>query len=116
MNIQFTSGQKRLLAVLVALYSSAYFCRLNLSAALDGIITALSLPISKAGFLQTVFALVYAGSALAGAVGGGLYEHLGSRALYASWIFAAIVAALLMHVSGKMSARYWNAFGKDDRK
>ena len=43
MNTQFTSGQKRLLAVLVALYSSAYFCRLNLSAALDGIITALML-------------------------------------------------------------------------
>lgn len=60
--------------------------------------------------------LIYAGSALAGAVGGGLYEHLGSRALYASWIFASIIAALLMHVSGKMSARYWNAFGKDDRK
>lgn len=60
MNVKFTSRQKLLLTILVALYSSAYFCRLNLSAALDGIITAMDLPIVKAGFLQTVFALVYA--------------------------------------------------------
>lgn len=60
MKVKFTPNQRLLLTILVALYSSAYFCRLNLSAALDGIITALSLPITKAGFLQTVFALVYA--------------------------------------------------------
>ena len=60
MKVTLSAKQKQLLTILVALYSSAYFCRLNLSAALDGIMSATALPISKAGFLQTVFALVYA--------------------------------------------------------
>ena len=60
MKVKFTANQRLLLTILVALYSSAYFCRLNLSAALDGIITAMDLPIVRAGFLQTVFALTYA--------------------------------------------------------
>lgn len=69
MNVRFTHKQKLLLTILVALYSSAYFCRLNLSAALDGIITAMDLPIVKAGFLQTVFALTYAtGQLINGAI------------------------------------------------
>jgi predicted MFS family arabinose efflux permease len=56
--------------------------------------------------------LIYAGSALAGAVGGGLYEHMGSGALYASWIAAAVFSALLMRISALLSTRYWKAADK----
>ena len=64
MNKPLTPTQKKLLTVCVLLYTAAYFCRLNLSAALDGIMRATALPITKAGFLQTVFALVYAAGQL----------------------------------------------------
>ena len=50
---------------------------------------------------------IYAGSALAGALAGGVYEGMGVSALYLLWIGAALLAVVLMRVSGKMSAAYW---------
>lgn len=54
-----------------------------------------------------VDSFIYAGSALAGALAGGVYEGMGVSALYALWILAAAMAALLILAAGKKSAAYW---------
>ena len=51
--------------------------------------------------------MIYAGSALAGVLGGGIYENLGAGTLYAAWIASAAVSAVLMALAGRMSERYW---------
>ena len=50
---------------------------------------------------------IYAGSAIAGVLGGSIYEGAGAKALYASWIAAAVICAALMTVSLRMTRRYW---------
>lgn len=50
---------------------------------------------------------IYAGSAFAGVVGGGIYETLGSNMLYSIWAAAGLVSLLLLRAAGRMSARYW---------
>jgi len=50
---------------------------------------------------------IYAGSAIAGVLGGTLYEGYGTGMLYGAWIAAAAVCACLMMVSLYMSRRYW---------
>ena len=50
---------------------------------------------------------IYAGSAIAGVLGGGLYEGAGAPALYGAWIGAAAVCAALMLASLAMSRKYW---------
>jgi len=57
-----------------------------------------------------VDSLIYGGSALAGALAGGVYESLGAKALVALWVGAAAVSSILMRVSGRMSAAYWKKF------
>ena len=54
-----------------------------------------------------VDSFIYAGSALAGALAGGVYEGAGVSALYALWIGAALLAVILMRLSGRMNAAYW---------
>ena len=49
-----------MLACCVIVYTVLYFCRLNISAALDAITVDLGISITTAGLLQTVFAVVYA--------------------------------------------------------
>ena len=60
MKPSFSSAQKKLLITCLAVYTSAYFCRLNLSAALSGVMAAFSLSMAQGGMLQTVFAACYA--------------------------------------------------------
>ena len=96
MSAVFSPKQRRLLTVLVVLYSSAYFCRLNLSAALDGIITAMALPISRAGFLQTVFALVYASGQL---INGAIVDRVDPARYMLTGIAGSAVCNLLMGLS-----------------
>lgn len=60
MKPSFSSAQKKLLLTCLTVYTSAYFCRLNLSAALSGIMEAFALSMAQGGMLQTVFAAVYA--------------------------------------------------------
>lgn len=50
---------------------------------------------------------IYAGSAFAGVVGGGIYETLGSHMLYGLWAAAGLASLLLLRAAGRMSARYW---------
>ena len=53
---------------------------------------------------------IYGGSALAGALAGGVYEGLGVSALIAMWAGAAAVSIVLMRVSSRMSAAYWKKY------
>ena len=55
--------------------------------------------------------LIYLGSALSGALAGGVYENLGGWALYGLWIAAGAASALLMTAAFRMSAKYWKANG-----
>ena len=67
--IQFNRMQKAVLWGIVLAYTGAYLNRLNLSAALGSIASALSLTDARAGMLQSAFALVYAaGQLLNGAI------------------------------------------------
>ena len=50
---------------------------------------------------------IYAGGAIAGVLGGTLYEAFGTGALYGAWIASAAVCTALMMVSLHMSRRYW---------
>ena len=50
---------------------------------------------------------IYAGSAIAGVLGGTLYEGYGTGALYGAWIASAIVCSVLMMTSLSMSRKYW---------
>jgi len=54
-----------------------------------------------------VDSFIYAGSALAGALAGGVYEGFGTKALVVLWALSAAVSVILMHVSGRMSMAYW---------
>ena len=60
MSIKFSKKQTSMLACCVTVYTVLYFCRLNISAALDAITVDLGISITTAGLLQTVFAVVYA--------------------------------------------------------
>lgn len=62
-----------------------------------------------------VDSFIYAGSALAGALAGGVYEGLGAKALAALWAIAAGVSIVLMRISGRMSAAYWKKFEKENQ-
>ena len=99
MNTPLSRPQKRLLTLLVIIYSSAYFCRLNLSAALDGMIGALSLSISRAGYLQTVFALVYACGQL---VNGTIVDRVNP----ARYMLTGIIGSALCNMAMGLASAY----------
>ena len=57
---KLTGRQRQIMFGIVAAYTAAYLNRLNLSAALGGVMRALNLSAAQAGLLQTAFAAVYA--------------------------------------------------------
>jgi len=73
MDEKFSSMQKRILLTCIVVYTTAYAGRMNLSAALSSIAGELSLSMTRAGFLQTVFAVVYACGQL---INGAVVDHL----------------------------------------
>ena len=56
----FSAKQKQVLAMCVVMYTAAYICRLNLSAALSSVMDAMNLSMARGGMLQTLFAVIYA--------------------------------------------------------
>ncbi len=60
MKMRFQQVQWRLVAACTIIYTAAYLNRLNLAAALSGVITALDITAAQGGLLQTCFAIVYA--------------------------------------------------------
>ena len=73
MNGKFTLAQRRILSLCFLSYSAAYTGRLNISAALPELQSALSLTAAQAGTFQTVFALVYAAGQI---INGALADHI----------------------------------------
>lgn len=73
MDRKFSALQRRILLTCVLVYTTAYAGRMNLSAALHGIASDLSLSMARAGFLQTVFAIIYAAGQM---VNGTIVDHL----------------------------------------
>ena len=55
-----------------------------------------------------VDSFIYVGSALSGALAGGVYELLGANMLFGAWIIAGSISAALMILSSRMSKAYWN--------
>lgn len=72
----FTRNQRRIFLLCFACYGSAYVGRLNMSAALNGLATDLSLTDARAGVFQTVFALIYS---LGQIVNGSLVDRISAR-------------------------------------
>ncbi|MBR5302140.1 MAG: MFS transporter [Clostridia bacterium] len=60
MKPRFSAQQKRVLTMCVVIYTAAYVCRLNLSAALSSMMQTLHLSMARGGMLQTLFAAIYA--------------------------------------------------------
>ena len=56
----FSAQQRRVLILCVTMYTAAYVCRLNLSAALSSMMQDLQLTMAQGGMLQTLFAAIYA--------------------------------------------------------
>ncbi len=83
---------------------------------MNPILTALvPLQYDKAGRIGLsaglIDSLIYAGSALAGLLGGRIYTAFGSRALFITWMLVAVLAAGLAWASGQR--RYVIALGED---
>ena len=65
----FSIRQRQVLTLCALMYTAAYVCRLNLSAALGGIMEEMHLSMVRGGMLQTMFAIIYAaGQFLNGAI------------------------------------------------
>lgn len=60
MKVSFSAQQRRVLTMCVVMYTAAYVCRLNLSAALSSVMQDLHLNMAQGGMLQTLFAAIYA--------------------------------------------------------
>lgn len=70
---RFSTLQTKLLAACMLIYSTAYFNRLNLSAALGSMMEALSLSATVAGILPSAFAITYAAGQM---INGALVDRL----------------------------------------
>ena len=83
----------------------------GLNTMLTGLIPFEYSRIGKTGMTAgLVDSCIYVGSALAGALAGGVYEHVGIKALVVLWAATAAASVILMRVSGRMSAAYWNKY------
>ena len=97
MKPSFSSAQKKLLLTCLTVYTSAYFCRLNLSAALSGIMEAFALSMAQGGMLQTVFAAVYACGQL---INGAIVDRVNPARHLLTGIAGTALCNLIMGVSG----------------
>lgn len=99
------------LALTVALLGCMCATMYGLNTMLTGLIPFEYHRIGKTGMTAgLVDSFIYAGSALAGALAGGVYEGFGVSALVVLWIAAAAVSIVMMRVSGRMSAAYWKKY------
>lgn len=99
------------LALTAALLGCMCATMYGLNTMLTGLIPFEYHRIGKTGMTAgLVDSFIYAGSALAGALAGGVYEGFGVSALVVLWIAAAVVSIVMMRVSGRMSAAYWKKY------
>ncbi len=101
MKTQLPRAGRRILAGIVLAYTLAYFNRLNLSAALSGIIADLKVTPSEAGLAQTCFAVVYACGQM---VNGVLADRVDLRRHVILGLAGSVICNLLLGVIGRYGA------------
>ena len=101
----------RSLALTAALLGCMCATMYGLNTMLTGLIPFEYNRIGKTGMTAgLVDSFIYAGSALAGALAGGVYEGFGVSALVIMWIAASALSIVMMRVSGRMNAAYWKKY------
>lgn len=93
----FSPQQRRVLWACVALYTAAYFNRLNLSAALGSVMDALAMDAAQAGLLPTAFAAAYAAGQF---VNGALVDRLNPVRHMLAGLLGSAACNLLLGMSG----------------
>ena len=97
----FSSEQKRVLSLCILVYTVLYFCRLNLSAALDAVTMDMGVSMAAAGLLQTVFAVVYACGQM---VNGAIVDHVNPFRYMMLGLLGAAMCNLAMSYAGSLGA------------
>lgn len=97
MKKRFSPLQRNLITACMMLYSTAYFNRLNLSAALGSVMEALSLSATRAGVLPSAFAITYAVGQM---LNGALVDRLNPVRHMMIGLAGSAVCNLLMGLSG----------------
>ena len=98
--VEFTRRQWRVFLGCFLCYSSTYMIRLNLPAALNGMMGDMRLTAAQGGLLQTVFALVYA---IGQFVNGALVDRVSAR----RHILLGLGVSGLFNVLFGLATRYW---------
>ena len=101
MNAKLSPTGRRILCGIVLSYTLAYFNRLNLSAALSGIITDLHITPSAAGLMQTCFAVVYACGQM---VSGLIADRAHPRRMALTGLSGSVVCNILLGAIGRYEA------------
>ena len=96
MKKRFTPLQRSLITACMMLYSTAYLNRLNLSAALGSVMTALDLTATRAGVLPSAFAITYAAGQM---VNGALVDRLNPVRYMKIGLIGSAICNLLMGLS-----------------
>ena len=96
MKKRFTPLQRSLITACMMLYSTAYLNRLNLSAALGSVMTALDLNATRAGVLPSAFAITYAAGQM---VNGALVDRLNPVRYMKIGLIGSAICNLLMGLS-----------------
>lgn len=102
----FSKEQKSILLLCFLCYSAAYMGRLNISAALPGITSALAISDVQSGMFQTVFAIVYAVGQI---VNGSLSDRIKSKINIGLGLIISSVCniAFAMSMSYSLSVVIW---------
>ena len=98
--IEFTRRQWRIFIGCSLSYFSAYLARLNLSAALGSLMAEMRLTGAQGGFLQTVFAFVYA---LGQFVNGAIVDRVSAR----RYILLGLILTGLFNLLFGLATEYW---------
>ena len=93
---KFTKNQNRIFWGLFISYGIAYVGRLNLSAALNNLITDMSLTKAQGGMFQTLFAIVYAAGQL---INGVIVDKVSARRYIFAGLLLSGLANLLLGIS-----------------
>ena len=100
MRLGFTRRQWRIFLGCVLAYFSAYITRLNLSAALNSVMSDMALTGAQGGLLQTVFALIYAAGQF---VNGTVIDRSSAR----RHILIGLSFSSLFNLFFGLATRYW---------
>lgn len=97
----FSRQQRRVLTLCVVMYTTAYVCRLNLSAALNSILEVMNLSMAQGGMLQTLFAAIYAAGQF---VNGAIVDRVNPARYMLAGLAGSAACNLIMGLCGSYPA------------